>query len=90
MRPPLCKRHNIPMRPSRYTGGWYCPRKIDGEWCDGTNDPPRYRCEECGATLRRPYCSLCRDPEMIVEVRTGRQEPVIGQDGLSEDHYGHG
>lgn len=53
--------------------------------------PMRYRCEECGATLDRPYCPSCRDPEMIVEVRMGRPEPApFGQDGLNEDHYGHG
>ena len=67
-----CKRHHIPMRPSRYGSGWYCPRKVDGEWCDGTNDPPRYRCEECGAHLRRPYCAACGDPDMVVEIQTNR------------------
>lgn len=90
MKTPTCPVHKVAMRPSRYNKGWYCPKKVDGQWCDGTEMALRYICNECGAHLHRPYCSGCQDPEMIVELRTNKPEPApLGQDGLDEDYDGH-
>lgn len=85
---PRCPIHKCEMRPSRYTSGWYCPNKIDGQWCTGS--AARYRCEECGATLLRPHCPSCDDDSFIVAVDTGMSVPNVGTDGMNEDHYGHG
>lgn len=91
--PPQCPVHKTPMRPSRYSNGWYCPNKVDGAWCDGQDHtkPAPYVCNECGAALYRAYCPACKDPEMVVAVKTGQPDPPpFGQSGLDEDHYGHG
>lgn len=89
MKAPICPVHKIAMRPSRYSGGWYCPNKVDGQWCTGS--ATRYVCQGCGCSSLRAYCSVCDDDAMMVLEATGKPEPApIGQSGLDEDHYGHG
>jgi hypothetical protein len=87
-----CPIHNKPMRPSRHGSGWYCPTKRDdNSWCDGETAEPTHRCEECGALLYSDYCRNCRDDAMIVALPSGTPSPApVRQDGLDEDHYGHG
>lgn len=89
MSAPRCPVHKCEMKPSRYTSGWYCPNKVDGKWCSGTT--ARYRCQGCGVTASRAYCSVCDDDALMVLETTGKPEPApFGQSGLDEDHYGHG
>lgn len=87
MNAPICEVHGMTMKSSRYGSGWYCPNKIDGQWCDGTRPALRYRCEECGASLKSAYCPSCQDPDMIVSLAP-TPEPARTS-GLNEDYHGH-
>ena len=41
MSAPMCRVHNVELKPSQKGGGFYCPKKLpDGSWCNEKGDAP--------------------------------------------------